>query len=242
MYATTRGLVLRGVRYKEADLLLTVLTEERGKLTIRARGALRRNSRLGAASQALCWSEFTLFGSRGRWTADEASALEQFLGLREDIAQLALGTYFAELLDTVCAEEAPEGPALRLALNALYALSRGIYGPEHVKSVFELRLMCLAGFEPEVAACGVCGRTDPAEPMFSPEMGLVHCRACGAALPLDGESLAAVRHIVSAPAKREFSFVIPEESERRLSRAAEAFVRWQLDRGFSSLDYWKSVQ
>ncbi len=247
MYETTRGLVLREVRYKEADRILTVLTEERGKLTVKARGALRKGSRMAAASQALCWSEFTLFGNRGRWTADEGSSLEQFLGLREDISQLALGSYFAELLDTVCAEEVPDRPALQLALNALYALSRGIYGPEHVKSVFELRLMRLEGFEPEVDRCGICGRTDLAEPMFSPDSGMVHCRDCGGAfqgssMPLDDAALAAVRHIVSAPAKKEFSFVLPEESLRRLSLVCEAFVRRQLDKNFYSLDYWKSVK
>ena len=247
MYLTTKGLVLREVRYKEADRILTVLTEDRGKLTVKARGALRKGSRLGGATQLLCWSELTLFGSRGRWTADEGSSIEQFLGLREDIAQLALGTYFAALLDTVCAEEMREDGALRLALNALYALSRGIYGPEHVKSVFELRLLCLAGFAPQVEACGVCGRPDPVEPMFSPEAGAVCCRACapladGALLPLDEAVLAAMRHIVSAPAKREFSFVLTVGSEKRLSSVCETFTRRQLDRDFSSLQYWKSVK
>lgn len=247
MYATTKGLVLREVRYKEADRIMTVLTEDRGKLTIKARGALRKGSRLAAASQALCWSEFTLFGNRGRWTANEGSSLEQFLGLREDISQLALGAYFAELLDTVCVEEAPDGAALQLALNALYALSRGIYAPEQVKAVFEFRLMTLEGFEPEVASCGVCGRRDIGEPMFSPVSGMVHCRGCaagseGLSLPLDVDALAALRHIVTAPAKREFSFSVPEESMERISRAAEAFVRRQLDRNFYSLDYWKTIK
>lgn len=246
MYLTTRGLVLREVRYKESDRILTVLTEEQGKLTVKARGALRKNSRTAAATQALCCSEFTLFGNRGRWTVNEAAAVEQFLGLREDISLLALGTYFAELLETVCVEELPDRPALQLALNALYALSRGVYGQEHVKAVFELRLMCIEGFRPAAEACGVCGRTDVAEPMFAPASGMVHCRACGApgesSLPLDGGSLDAMRHIVSATAKKEFSFALPEASAERLSRACEQFVRHQLDRGFYSLDYWKGVR
>ena len=247
MFVTTKGLVLREVRYKEADRILTLLTADEGKLTVKARGALRRGSRMGAASQALCWSEFTLFGNRGKWTADEGSSLEQFLGLRQDISQLALGTYFAELLDTVCPEGQPAGPALQLALNALYALSRGIYGPEHVKAVFELRLLCLEGFQPEVAACGVCGRTEPDGPMFSPASGMVHCAGCapgteGVSAALDGESLAAMRHIVAAPAKKEFSFAIPDGSLERLGRACELFVRYQLDKNFYSLDYWKSVK
>ncbi len=247
MFLTTRGLVLREVRYKEADRILTLLTADEGKLTVKARGALRKGSKMAAASQALCYSEFTLFGNRGRWTADEGSTLEQFLGLREDIAQLALGSYFAELLDTVCPEEQPAAQALQLALNALYALSRGIYTPEQVKAVFELRLMCLEGYQPEVDGCGVCGRTDPDGPMFSPASGMVHCAGCapgaaGASVALDSDALAAMRHIVSAPAKKEFSFAIPDISLERLGRAAELFVGYQTDRSYYSLDYWKSVK
>ena len=244
---TVKGLVLRQVRYKEADRILTLLTAEQGKLTVKARGALRRGSKMAAASQDLCWSEFTLFGNRGRWTADEGSSLEQFLGLREDISQLALGAYFAEVLDTVCPEEQPAGPALQLALNALYALSRGIYTPEQVKAVFELRLMCLEGFQPEVGVCGVCGRADMDGPMFSPASGMTHCAGCapgsaGASVALDGPSLAAMEHIVAAPPKKEFSFAIPDSSLERLGRATELFVRYQLDKNFYSLDYWKSVK
>ena len=246
MFVTARGLVLRQVRYKEADRILTLLTADRGKLTVKARGALRKGSRMAAATQALCYSEFTLFGNRGKWTADEGSTLEQFLGLREDISQLALGAYFAELLDTVCQEEQSAGPALQLALNALYALSRGIYTPEHVKAVFELRLLSLEGFQPEVDVCGVCGRTEPDGAMFSPASGMVHCAGCapgaeGASVALDKESLAALRHIVTAPARKEFSFALQDASLERLGRAAELFVRYQLDRNFYSLDYWKSV-
>ncbi len=247
MYETVKGLVLRQTRYKEADLILNLLTAEAGVMTVRARGALRKGSRMAAASQALCWSEFTLFGNRGRWTANEGGTLEQFLGLREDIGQLALGTYFAELLETVCQADQPDGPALQLALNALYALSRGIYGPAHVKAVFELRLMCLEGYQPEVTCCGVCGREDMDGPMFSPASGMTHCAGCapgtaGASVALDEPALAALRHIVTAEPKKEFSFALQEQSLERLGRAAELFVRYQLDRNFYSLDYWKSVK
>jgi hypothetical protein len=76
---------------------------------------------------------------------------------------------------------------------------------------------------------------------------MVHCRGCadgvtGGALALDGESLSAMEHIVTAPVRKEFSFVIPEESEKLLGRACESFVRHQLDKNFYSLDYWKSVR
>jgi len=252
MAETLQGLVLREVRYKESDRILTLLTDQRGKLTIKAQGALGKKSRIGAATQSLCFSEFTLepagfSGAAGQWRIAAASTTEQFLGLREDIADLALGVYIAELLETVCTEDVSDPAALSLGLNALYALSRKLYEPAHIKAVFELRLMCAEGFEPELGACAVCGRADVREPMFSPESGLLHCRACGSSIvggtmPLDDGALSAMRHIVRAEPKKIYNFAVLPESEERLCRVCESFVSRQLDRQFSSLDYWKSVK
>ena len=82
MFLTTRGLVLREAKYKETDKILTLLTETDGKLTVKARGVARARSKISAASQLLTFSDFTLFGSRGRWTINEAESVEQFRGLR----------------------------------------------------------------------------------------------------------------------------------------------------------------
>ena len=157
MFLTTRGLVLREVRYKESDKILTVLTQHEGKVTVRARGALRKGSRITAATQLLTYSDMTIFENRGRRTLNEASTVEEFLGLRADLGAFALGSYFAELLETVSAEEYPDPPVLQLGLNSLYALSRALCPPEQIKAVFELRLMCLAGYEPDLSCCAQCG-------------------------------------------------------------------------------------
>ena len=250
MAETFRGLVVREVRYKESDRMLTLLTDRHGLVSIKAQGALGRRSRIAAATQLLCFSEFSVSETRyagGRWRIDAASALEQFTGLREDIADLALGVYFAELLMTVCSEDVADTAALSLGLNALYALSRRLYEPEHIKAVFELRLMAAEGFEPALAHCAVCRRTEPDEPMFSPEAGVLHCRGCaasvsGVSLPLDGDSLRAMRHVVRAGPKKIYNFAILPESEERLARVTEMFAARQLDRLLPSLDYWKSVK
>ena len=225
--------------------MLTVLTEGRGKLPVRARGALRRGRSLAAACQVLTYSEFTLFTNRGRNTADDGTALEQFLGLREDISRLALGTYFAEVLDTVCAEEVPDTPLLRLALNALYALSRGLYDQGHIKAVFETRLLLLSGLGPVTECCAGCGRTEPEDPVLLPRAGEVRCRACaagrGTALPLDAASMAALRHISTAPARKEFSFSLTPRAAENLRHACESTLLAQLDRPFPSLTYYKKT-
>lgn len=247
MFKTTKALILREVKYKEADKILTVLTPGDGKLTVKARGALRKSCRYSAACQALCYSEMTLFASRGRWSVNEAETVEQFLPLRGDISLLALGSYFAEALEAVSDEDSPNPEMLQLGLNSLYALSRGLYAPGHIKAAFELRLMCLAGFEPDVFGCAVCSREEPDGPLLSLRGGVLHCRGCtpdatGVSLPLSAETLDAMRYIITAEPRRIFSFAVPQESERQLGGVTQAYMAAQLERGFSTLDYWKSVR
>ena len=246
MFLTTKALVLREVKYKEADKILTVLTESDGKLTVKARGALRKSCKYGAAAQALCYSEMTLFGNAGKWSVNEAETIEQFLPLRDDLAALALGTYFAEMLEAVSDEDSPSPELLQLGLNSLYALAHGLYPQSHIKAVFELKLMALCGFAPQLDVCPACGKEPPDDPVFSLNGGSVHCRGCppgaaGVSLPAARETLDAMRHIISAPPKRIFSFQIPPAAEKQLGDLSEAYAAVQLERGFGALDYWKSL-
>ena len=65
MHLTTQALVLRVVNYNDNDALLTVLSKDHGKLTLKARGLRRKNSPLVAPCQLLSYGEFTLFEYRG---------------------------------------------------------------------------------------------------------------------------------------------------------------------------------
>ena len=247
MFQTTKGLILREVRYKEADRMLTILTESEGKITAKARGALRKSSRTGAATQQLTWSELTLFGNRGKWQVNEGSVIEGFDGLRTDIAKLSLASYFSECLDAFGAEEQPEPALLQLGLNSLYALSRDLCDPLQIKTAFELRLMTLTGFQPNANACVYCGKTEPEDPYLGIETGGLCCRACrkadfGLTAGLDGESLSALRYVIAAPAKKLFSFKLEGKGLRLLSDASEEYLRQHAERSFQTLEYWKKVK
>ena len=188
----------------------------------------------------------TLFGNLGRWTVNEATVKEGFDGLRTDIGSFALGCYFAECADALSVEDQPDAPLMQLALNCLYALSRGMYTPEHIKAAFELRLMCLAGYTPELSHCAVCGEEEPGDPVLMLERGCVCCRRCAAGaaqtVKLDTASLNAMRHICSVSPKQILSFSLEGEGAKRLSAAAEEYLLLHTERRFPTLDYWKNVK
>ena len=158
-----KGLVLRSTDTREADQMLTVLTGPLGKVSVVAKGARSRRSRISAAAQLLCYSEMVLTESHGWQILSEASTLELFDPLRRDVVLLSLGSYFAELTDAVTPAGLEAGETLSLLLNALYALGHLQKDPALVKAAFECRLMALSGFEPLMAAYAL-PKDDPTRP------------------------------------------------------------------------------
>ena len=233
-YIVTKGVVLRETETKEADKILTLLTADRGKISVIARGVRRKSCKYAACAQQLVYSEWTLY-QKGEWYyANEGATAELFNGLRTNLEALALGCYFAELTETVTAPEVPAGALLPHLLNGLYALSALQKPPALVKPAFEIKLLCLAGYEPLADSCAYCGRPDPEQPLLDVVQGILRCRSCGAkesalSMPLCPDSLAALRHIVYGDPKRLYSFRLTGPALERLSAAAEAFVAAQLD-------------
>lgn len=240
-----KGIVLRSVDTKESDKILTVLTAELGKIPVVAKGARSRRSRVTAATQLLAYAEFTLSESHGWQYLAEASTLELFDGVRRDVELLSLGSYFAELTETVAYEESEAGNILSLLLNALYALGTLHRPPELVRAAFELKLMSLIGFEPLLEGCAVCGERDPAQPVLDLQGGVLRCRTCGiggGCAPLTAGALAAMRHVLYGDPRRLYSFTLEPEDQRRFSQASERYVSAMLEREFKTLGFYKSLR
>jgi DNA repair protein RecO (recombination protein O) len=246
IYLRVNGLVIRSVDYKEADKILTVLTDTSGKITVKARGARRRGSRLVSASTLFAYSEMSLFESRGRYTLDEANTLELFAGLGKDIAKMAAASYFAEVLGTEAEDDRRTAPeVLRLALNCLYALSEGVCSVKKTKAAFELRYMAQSGYMPLLSKCRVCG-AEPRNAGLELASGTVVCAECAEAgspsAPLDGAALAAARYIVSCELKRLLSFSLSDEGMDMLAYACEKYLLSKMERRFKTLEFYRSIE
>lgn len=246
MYLKTEGLVLRETEYKDADKLLTVLTKDRGQLTLRARGVRSRSSKLKSGCQLLAFSEFTIFENKGYMLVDEAVPIELFMPLRQDIELLSLASYFTQVAETLSQEDEPNPALVSLILNSLFALSYLKYPQALVKGAFELRAACIAGYEPMLDGCSVCGAVDADR--FHVSGGVVQCVKCavpgdsGIRLPVSVGVLTAMRYIVACDLKKLFSFRLSEEGSNELSAIAETYLLTQLERGFFTLDFYKSLR
>lgn len=242
MQVVDKGLILRETPYKEADVMLSVLTECEGKLSVLARGAKRKSSRMSAAVQLLTYSEFTLYESGGRYTLNEAEPIEMFYGIRGDIVKLALASYFAEVLEQASDEESINPELLRLGLNSLYALSNTKIPHEKIKAVFEFKLCEIAGYAPNVFSCASCGTSDNLA-AFDIQNGSVMCEKCvrGYHRDIDASVVDAMRFIIRGDIKRIFSFNISEKSMKTLSRITDEYLRVHFDRNFKTNAFYKGL-
>lgn len=245
MYLTIQGIVLRVTDYNDKDALLTLLTRRHGKLTVKARGLRRKNSPLIAPCQLLAYGEFTLFEYRGQYTINEAHSIELFTALRRDLTKLSLGTYFAQAAEVLSQEDLPSPELQSLLLNCLFALSKLDLPETQVKAVFELRAACLSGYTPDLFGCHICGNQNPER--FDLSAGQLECRNCrsadsnGIRMPVTPSVLEAMRYICLCDPKKLFSFQIGEETMEKLADLTEAYLTTQLERGFSTLDFYKSL-
>lgn len=244
MYVTIKGLVLRVVVYNDTDALLTILTHNRGKITVKARGLRRRNCPLTPVCQLLSYGEFTLFEYKGMYTINEATAIELFQPLRKDLQKLSLGTYFAQVIEVISQEDLPNPELLSLVLNSLFALSKMELNEQLIKAAFELRIAALAGYAPDISGCH-CGNLCPDR--FDLSAGRLECSNCkdidsnGIRMPITSGVLDCMRYICTCDSKRLFSFEAGESTLKLLSEITESYLSTQLERGFSTLDFYKSL-
>lgn len=244
MYLTIQAIVLRVTDYNDRDALLTVLTRNHGKLTVKARGLRRKNSPLIAPCQLLAFGEFTLFEYKNQYTINEAHSIELFQNLRRDLTKLSLGTYFAQVADVLSQEDLPNPELQSLLLNCLFALSKLNEPEEKVKAVFELRGASLAGYMPDLFGCHVCGCQNPDR--FDISEGMLECTKCrstggGIRMPVNPGVIEAMRYICLCEPKKLLAFQIGQENLELLGNLTEAYLTTQLERGFSALDFYKSL-
>ncbi len=144
-----RGIVIKETPVGESDKIITILTKEKGKVTVSARGARKPKSKYLSSCELFAYSDFVIYTARKFPSVASASLIENFYNLRRDIKGLAAAAYFADFLNRQIYEgvECPE--ILLLILTALKKLSSGRTEPLFASYVFELKYLSLNGMLPD---------------------------------------------------------------------------------------------
>ena len=229
----TRALVLRADEIKENDRLITVLSEQLGVVKAFANGAKKPKSPLHGACQPFAHGELELTRRRDTYVVTGAQARGVFhAGLAAELSRLALAGYFGALCAALAPQEEPAPAHLRLAMNALHFLNAGLRPQWLLKAVVELRLICLAGYQPDLTGDGPY--LDCVHGTLVPDAGPRRVR-------LARPAREAMRFICQAPLERAFRFNLSENELRTLSFVTQTYLYHQTGRRFEELAYWEGI-
>ncbi len=238
-----RGLILKEINFGEADKILTVLTENNGKISILAKNIRKVKGRFGAGATFLCFSEFEITPSKNElYYLKRATPINNFFKLSESIEKLALATYMGQLASMAVPDEySSDSDTLSLLLNTFYVLENRTLDLNLIKSTFELRLMAEEGYTPQIAECVKCGNSSSPF-IFNLREGTVTCENCqGEGIKLSDALYQAMVYIIISDVKKLYSFDLGKENIKLLSDIAEKYTLLCMGREIPSLDYLKAV-
>lgn len=240
-----QSIVLRRVNVGEADRIITLYTREKGKLAAVAKGARKGLSKLSGATELFTFGKYFLASGRELDILTQAEIKEPFPTIRTDLKRIAYATYFVELINNLIEEREPNYDLFDTLLSALYLLEGGV-DPEIVGRYFELQVMSMLGYRPELDRCIRCD----AEPItdqvaFSPSLGGRVCPECGPipedVIYLSKESADAIRRLLAADARTVRDIQLKDEIKEEVGRAMRWHVRYRLDRELKSAEFIHSL-
>lgn len=231
------GIVIRETKINESDKMLTLLTEEMGTLSVCAKHITKNKNINKSAISPLCYSEFVLSGGPDVYYINQCTPIKSFYNISEDVTKFALSSYIAY----ITAELSPTGEnykeALRLLLNTLYTLSSSDKNVKLVKSVFELKLMTVNGYLPNVFSCTSCGK-DKFPAYFDMKNLNLYCASCSVdGFEITENLMSVIRHILTCDQKKMFSFEISDALCDKLYDFSEMYILRHLTYTPKTLEY-----
>ncbi len=225
----TEGVVLRSIRFGEADRILHLYTADRGRVNAIAKGSRRPKSRFGGRLEPFFRLDLMLHEGRSDLcTVTGASTVDGYSNLRSDGAAIDSAARGCDAVLRLLDSVDPNRPAYNLLCRYLSMLDEGARaraaggeaagpGPRAIALAFRLKLALAAGFAPELSACARCGEREGIV-SFSGAAGGVVCGSCEAGgFPISAE---AHRFMVSAIGQPIAE--LPEASESALRQVERA--------------------
>lgn len=225
----TAALVLRRVDYGEADRVVTLLTDEHGKISVLARGARRSKQRFGAALEpfGLVRAQISI-GQGSLATLREATPVRSFPALLASLDAIRAAGEAIEKTRELLPDRQPDPHVFATYVGLFEALEGGA-DPDDLALAFELRVLTLLGHPPRLDACARCGKRRGDRPgTFAASQGGLVCRACGGGpLLLSSRALDAMQRATGL----EWASVRFERTRSDVREAVVSFVDWQLRAG-----------
>jgi DNA repair protein RecO (recombination protein O) len=243
----TDALILRRADFGEADRLLTVYTPDRGKLRLLAKGVRKTTSRKAGHVELFMLTNMLIAQGRTWDIISQAEIVQAYRGLREDLDKTGHAYYIAELIDRFTEEHDPNQPLFELLALTLAHLEH-IDDPFSVLRYFELHLLNLTGFQPQLHFCVAC--QDPLEPvdnnyfhfvdggMLCPTHGQIRPNAEPIPLPV----LKVLRFLQTESWEKVATLQLTPKTRQQVETLLHDYLTFLLERQLKSVDFLRKLK
>ena len=238
----TEAIVLRHQNLGDADKIVTVYSPYLGKLRLVGKGVLKPRSRVGGHVEPL--SRVSLLIARGQNldVISQVSPIESFIELRDDLQRTAQALYAAELIDLFTGEEDASPELYEALLGNVEGRSRLNKDGGLVLRRYELHLLGILGYAPDLDSCVVCRASSfQGGASFSSVGGGLVCPDCaegdGAVRPISRDALASFRYLRNSDPSAIAEKVTPERLAGEMEMTLGRYIRYQLEREVRSAGF-----
>ena len=243
----TQGIVLRAVKYKENDLILTIFTRKLGKISAIAKGARRTKSALLSSCQVFAYSTFTLKKQGSMYSVTQTEIIKSFYEISYNLDAFSYATYIIQLIDYNLEDEITNNRLFILLAQTLYLFAKEEIDMIYIKDVFELKFLDYIGFRPVVNRCSNCGNKNLNNSVFNIYEGGVICKNCRELfdynMKIDLTTIRLMEYILNNDIltcnKAKVSKYIVKELDKILKRYLNQYID---NRGFKSLNLIQNIE
>jgi DNA repair protein RecO (recombination protein O) len=227
----TEAVVLRSIRFGEADRVLHLYTADRGRVGAVAKGVRKTKSRFGGRLEPLSHVELMLHqGSGELQTITGVQLIRPHQSARDDYYRLSAGLIGAEAMLRLFTEQERNERAFTALTRFLDSLDEtphaaGRPSLDPLALSFQLKLLWLSGYLPHLTSCAECGAEDAPLVGYSPSAGGAVCGACanrGNALALSAEGIEGIEALLASPLSDASSLGLSERAARDALRVVTA--------------------
>ncbi len=237
----SEAIVLKRTDFGEADRLLTLFSRERGKIRAVAKGARKPQSRKTGHVDLFMRTNFFFAEGRDLAIVTQAEMIEAYPALREDLVRATYAAYAVELLDRFTVEEDRHVNIYNLLADALgwLATSQDLL---LAARFYELRLLSLTGFQPQLFRCVACGEDiQEQDQFFSAELGGLLCPDCRLsdrnAQPISAVAVKVLRYLQTRDWATVSMLQLKRKLQQELERIMHFYLTYILERDLKSVDF-----
>ena len=242
----TEAVILRRSDFGEADRLLTVYTPYLGKVRLLAKGIRKPSSRKAGHLELFTRTQLLIARGRNLDIITQAESLEEFEGIRGDLARFTYACLAAELVDRFAQEEEDSADLYALMVQGL----RWFATEEDLRlwmRYFELRLLSYSGYRPELFSCVGCQETiRPQVNFFSVEQGGLLCDRCGAqnaqAVAVSVNAQKVLRYLLTHDVAEIRDLHLQDATHAEVEALLQGYIEYTLERALKSVTFLRRLR